>query len=62
MKVKGHPDLIRTASGAICNVNSESLQAARLRKQRQKEKEQEMDDLKEEVAELRQLVRKLLDG
>lgn len=62
MKVQGHPDLIRTASGAICNINEFELQAARVRKQKQKEKEQEMVDLKEEVAELRQLVRKLLDG
>lgn len=62
MKVEGHPDLIRTASGAICNVNRQSLQAARARKRRQEEKEQEMATLKEEVAELQQLVRKLLDG
>lgn len=62
MKVEGHPDLIRTKSGAICNVNERALQAAQKRAQRQKEKDQELDDLKEEVAELRQLVRKLLNG
>lgn len=62
MKVEGFKDLRRTPSGAIINVNTKAYEAARERKRRQQEKDQELDTLREEVSELRQLVRKLLDG
>lgn len=62
MKVKGHPDLRRTKGGAIVNVNHDALTKKRMLKRRQEQKDQELEDLKDEVAELRQLVGKLIDG
>lgn len=62
MKVKGHPDLRRAPSGAIVNTNHDALRAKRLQKLRQEEKDQELAALRDEVAELRQLVGKLIDG
>ena len=62
MKVKGHPNLRRTPTGAIVNVDHSGLKQKRLRQQRQEEQDQELATLKQEVAELRQLVGKLIDG
>jgi hypothetical protein len=56
-KVQGKHNLRRdTASGAIINVSSDAYHAARIRRQ----KMAEMDDLKGEVKELKDLVLELL--
>lgn len=60
--VEGHPQLARDAStGAIVNINTKSLTDARAAKQRRKEKDQELEQLKEDVAEIKQLLRLLVN-
>jgi hypothetical protein len=55
--IRGNHNLRRdTASGAIINVSSEAYHAAKLRKKNFRE----MEDLKEEVFELKNLVTALL--
>ena len=56
-KVQGKHNLRRdTASGAIINVSSDAYHASKMRRQ----KMMEMDDLKGEVKELKDLVMQLL--
>jgi hypothetical protein len=56
-KVEGNHNLRRdTASGAIINVSSDAYHAAKMRRQ----KMMEMDDLKSEVSELKDIVMQLL--
>ena len=56
-KISGNHKLMRdTASGAIINVSSEAYHAAKLRRKRMSE----VEDLKNEVKELKNLVVKIL--
>lgn len=62
VNVEGFPGLVRSkASGAIININSDEMRNARTRKQKALKAKQEMEDLKSEVTELRDLVTKLLE-
>lgn len=62
MKVKGHPDLRRTSTGAIVNVNQELYTQKRLRKRKEEEQERRITTLEEELEELRNLVKALRNG
>ena len=62
MKVKGHPDLRRTHTGAIVNVNTDLYNKKRLRQRKEEDQERRIATLEEELAELRNLVKALRDG
>lgn len=62
INVEGHPGLVRdTNSGAILNINSNEIQAARERKKIRKQKDQEFENLKNEVSEIKELLLKLVE-
>ena len=62
INVKGFPGLVRhKSSGAIININTAEMKSARLRKQKALKEKEEIQDLKSEVTELRNLVKKLLE-
>lgn len=62
VKVEGHPGLVRdTNSGAILNINSSEIEAARERKKLRKQKDQEFENLKNEVSEIKELLLKLVE-
>tara|TARA_B100000902_G_C26426368_1_gene489352 strand:- start:40 stop:264 length:225 start_codon:yes stop_codon:yes gene_type:complete len=60
--VEGFPGLVRhKTSGAIININVEEMRSARIRKQKALEEKGKLQDLKDEVHELKSLVKKLLE-
>lgn len=62
LKIKGRPDLVRDpVSKAILVRPNTEYEAYRKRREREAAKETEIDDLRSEVAELRNLVKKLLE-
>jgi len=62
VNVDGFPGLVRSkASGAIININTDEMKNARVRKQKALKAKQEMESLKNEVTELRDLVTQLLE-
>lgn len=69
LNVKGNPGLVRDkASGAIVNINNNEMQQARKRKKAwQKEKERnenlsrEVDSLKQDMSEIKTLLRNILE-
>ena len=62
INVEGHPGLVRdTNSGAILNINSNEIEAARERKKLRKQKDQEFENLKNEVSEIKELLLKLVE-
>lgn len=62
INVEGHPGLVRdTNTGAILNINSNEIQAARERKKIRKQKDQEFENLKNEVSEIKELLLKLVE-
>jgi len=62
IKVEGEDGLVRDPnSGAILNINRDQQEAARDRLRRFKMKEQELQDLKNDVGELKSLLMQLLE-
>jgi len=62
INVEGHPGLVRDKnSGAILNINSNEIEAARERKRLRKQKDVELEDLKNEVSEIKELLLKLVE-
>ena len=62
LRVDGEPGLVRdTGSHAILNINRDQQEAARDRLRRFKAKEQELQDLKNDVGEIKSLLAQLLE-
>lgn len=69
IKVEGHPNLVRDPkSGAVLNINSNEIEAARFRKesrklQQEKEKQlyNDVDNLKNELSDIKGLLHKLVE-
>jgi len=61
-KVKGNNDLVRDPNnGAILNINRSELQKARAARIRNFEKEKEFVELKDEVSEIKLMLKQLLE-
>lgn len=62
VRVEGHSDLERDeSSGAIVNTNIEQWKLAKLRKQRFKQQASEINNLKEEVSEIKSMLTQLME-
>jgi len=62
IKVEGHPNLVRDRkSGVILNINKTELEANRIRKQKQREKDNEIEQLKNDVSEIKSMLNKLVE-
>ncbi len=62
IKVDGEAGFVRDMNtGAILNINKSEIAAARERKRQRKLKEQELQDLKNEVSEIKELLVKLIE-
>lgn len=60
VKIQGHPNLAKDLkSGAILNINNESITLARMKKKREKEKEEELIELKNDVSEIKKMLTEL---
>lgn len=61
-KVDGHPDLIKNRqTGVVLNTNKNEIEAARARKKAWKQKQQEVDELKSDVSELKDMMKQILE-
>jgi hypothetical protein len=62
IKVDGQPSLVRDRnSGAIININTTEFEKARLAKQAKKRQEQKLQDLENDVIEIKALLRQLIE-
>tara|TARA_B100000287_G_C20660632_1_gene790004 strand:- start:2336 stop:2551 length:216 start_codon:yes stop_codon:yes gene_type:complete len=63
IRVEGHSNLARDKhSGAIININANEMTAARERKFRWKTQQKEIQDLKGEVAEMKELIKQMVEA
>ncbi len=61
-KVDGHPDLIKhSQTGIVLNTNKREIEAARTRKKLWKQKQEQVDKLQEDVGELKQMMKTILE-
>ena len=62
IKVEGHPNLVRDKnSGVILNINKSETNANRIRKEKQREKDNEIEQLKNDVSEIKSMLNKLVE-
>jgi len=62
VKVDGHPHLARDKqTGAVVNINRKSIEDARQAKKNRLAKDQRLDNLENEVSEIKNLLKQLVD-
>ena len=62
VKVEGHPDLVRDRnSGAILNINSKAMTAARERKKLFNDRQKEIDEIKKDVSDIKNILMQLVE-
>jgi hypothetical protein len=60
-KVEGHNGLVRAPNGAILNVDKQAITSARNRKKVWKEQQEELAQLRNDVAIMKQMMQQLLE-
>ena len=62
VNIDGHSGYVRDiGSGAVLNTIKAEIEAARKRKLERKSKEKEIDDLKNEVSDIKQMLTKIIE-
>tara|TARA_A100001035_G_scaffold221371_1_gene181590 strand:+ start:38 stop:247 length:210 start_codon:yes stop_codon:yes gene_type:complete len=62
IKIEGHNGYVRDKkSGAVLNLNKSEIEAAKKRKQERATKEQELDNLKNEVSDIKIMLTKIIE-
>jgi len=60
--VEGHSDLVRDrVTGAIVNINKEETRAIVTRKQREKQQQKEIQQLKSDVSDIKQMLQQIVE-
>ena len=60
-KVDGYEGLVKDERGVVLNTSTEEIRAARSRKKAWKKKQEEIDDLKQDVSDLKDTMKLILD-
>lgn len=62
VKIQDHEELIRdNNSSAVLNVDNQALEQYKARRKKQREKNEEIENLKQDVSEIKSLLYKLLE-
>ena len=59
--VDGHANLVRAPSGAILNIDTAGIAQARRRKQIWKEQQAELEELRNDVANMKKMMQQILE-
>ena len=60
-KVEGHIGYVKDENGVILNVNNDEIEAARKRKQLMREKDKEINELKDEVSDIKKMLTQIVE-
>lgn len=62
VKIQDHEELVRdNNSSAVLNVDNQALEQYKARRRKQREKNEEIENLKQDVSEIKSLLYKLLE-
>ena len=62
LKVKGHEGYVKnTETGVVLNVNKEEIEAARKRKALRQQQEQDINNLKNEVSDIKTMLNTIIE-
>ena len=60
-KVEGHIGYVKDENGIVLNVNNDEIEAARKRKQLMREKDKEINELKDEVSDIKKMLTQIVE-
>ena len=60
-KIQGHDNMAIDENGVVHNINKSEIEAARERKKLRKEKDREIEDLKNDVSEMKAMLAKIIE-
>lgn len=60
-KVEGHIGYIKDESGVVLNVNNDEIEAARKRKELMRQKNKEIDELKDEISDIKKMLTQIVE-
>ena len=62
LKVEGHSDVMKdTETGAVININSNEIENARKRKAIRRQEKEEIENLKNEVSDIKKMLTKIVE-
>ena len=59
--VEGHPGLIKNEDGVVLNTNLSEIEQARARKLAKAKSKKEIEDLKQDVSDLKDMMKQLIE-
>ena len=60
-KVEGHVGYVKDENGVVLNVNNDEIEAARKRKQLMRQKDKEINELKDEVSDIKKMLTQIVE-
>jgi dihydroxyacid dehydratase/phosphogluconate dehydratase len=60
-KVEGHIGYVKDENGVVLNVNNDEIEAARKRKQLMREKDKEINELKDDVSDIKKMLTQIVE-
>ena len=60
-KVEGHIGYVKDENGIVLNVNNDEIEAARKRKQLMREKDKEINELKDDVSDIKKMLTQIVE-
>ena len=60
-KVEGHIGYVKDENGVVLNVNNNEIKAARKRKQLMREKDKEINELKDDVSDIKKMLTQIVE-
>ena len=60
-KVEGHIGYVKDENGVVLNVNNDEIEAARKRKELMRQKDKEINELKDEVSDIKKMLTQIVE-
>mgnify|MGYP005623167187 CR=1 FL=1 len=60
-KVEGHVGYVKDENGVVLNVNNDEIEAARKRKELMRQKDKKINELKDEVSDIKKMLTQIVE-
>jgi len=60
-KIEGHIGYVKDENGVVLNVNNDEIEAARKRKELMRQKDKEINELKDEVSDIKKMLTQIVE-
>ena len=60
-KIEGHIGYVKDENGVVLNVNNDEIEAARKRKELMRQKDKEINELKDDVSDIKKMLTQIVE-